>query len=128
MARKKIDLSIFIKAIEGSGGNISLIQQRLAKAGIKVSRDLIYRRLDDFPSLCKQYEEEKERILDCAEGVLEEQIKEGNWKVALEYLERIGKQRGWSKESNVNLQIPKNVKIVINTVKKNGKRNNNGSD
>ena len=55
----------FIKAIEGSGGIISTIANR-----VNCSWNTAQKYIKDYPTVADAYEEEIERVIDLAEGVL----------------------------------------------------------
>lgn len=98
MARKRTTKQM-IKAISGSGGIISTIARRL-----EVDWHTAEKYIDMFPSVKKAYQDEVERILDMAEGVILESVKAEDIASAKWYLTKKGKKRGYGDETEVNLK------------------------
>jgi hypothetical protein len=84
------------EAIPGSGGIISTIAKRV---GCDWSTAKKY--IDASPVLSQMYQNERESILDMAEGVLFKNIREGDSQDAKWVLSRLGKDRGFSERQEV---------------------------
>jgi transposase-like protein len=96
MALKRYKKTDLFKAIENSGGNISLIARRLG-----CLRSTVYKYLDRYPDLGIQIEQEREAMLDMAENELLRQIKDGNTTAVIFYLKTQGRSRGYDERMRV---------------------------
>lgn len=85
-----------VQAVKGSGGIISHIAKKL---------DCSWATADKYIKKWKEtqsaYEDEKERILDIAEGVLYSSIQDGNTQDAKWLLSTIGKRRGFNEKHEI---------------------------
>lgn len=91
MGNYDISAARAIKAIEGSGGLISVIARRL-----ECTRKTVYNLRDRYATVKQAIEDEKESMKDFAEGKLSEQIKNGNMTAIIFYLKTQAKDRGYT--------------------------------
>lgn len=87
---------LFEKAITNSMGIKSAIVKR---AGC--SRQTLDNAIERWPELGTMIEEERSRIVDLAESKLLQQVDAGEMRAILFTLETLGKDRGWSKRTEV---------------------------
>lgn len=71
--RPKINIKKFKLALENSGGNVTLISKKL-----DVSRNAIYEFINNNPETKELLEQEREKIVDMAEGILSQKVAEGD--------------------------------------------------
>lgn len=116
--RIRIPLEVFYECIKDSAGNIALIQRRLEGKGYKISRGCLYKRIQEYPSIKKKIEEEREKVLDLAESTIFNAISNGDAKMALEVLKRLGRERGWGDDIKVDGSILEDIKITIKYIDK----------
>ncbi len=69
MGKPQYSATQFIKAIEGSGGLISTIASRVDCTWMTAKKYI-----DNYPTIKSAYDEEIERVIDLAEGVLIQNI------------------------------------------------------
>jgi len=96
MAYSKISATKLINAIEGSGGFITTVAQRLG-----VSRNTVYKALKKYPSAQEALQDEKEKLLDMAEGVLLKNVKAGKEASLFFFLKTQGKKRGYVERQQI---------------------------
>lgn len=87
---------LFIKSITNSMGIKSAIVKR---AGC--SRQTLDNAIERWPELGVLIDEERSRIVDLAESKLLQQVDAGEMRAILFTLETLGKDRGWSKRTEV---------------------------
>jgi len=92
----KISAKKLINAIEGSGGFITTIAQRLG-----VARSTVYTQLKKYPSAQEVLKDEKEKLLDMAEGVLLKNVKAGKEASLFFFLKTQGKKRGYVERQQI---------------------------
>lgn len=80
----------FLKAIENSGGYVSLIAERVGCA-----LSTVYEWRDNNPEIAEAIKREKIRQVDHAEGKLQSLIKKENPTAIIFYLKTQGKDRGY---------------------------------
>jgi hypothetical protein len=85
-----------VKAVRGSGGFVSLIAERL-----KVNVQTVYNYRDQYASVRLALNEEREKMIDQAEGALQRQIKADNITAIIFYLKTQAKQRGYVERQEV---------------------------
>lgn len=85
-----------IKAIQGSGGYVTVIAARLG-----CSRTHVYNLRDKYTSVAEALEDEREKQKDFAEGKLQEQIRDGNTTATIFYLKTQAKDRGYVERQEV---------------------------
>ena len=94
---RKIPSKAILKAIKGSGGIVSEVARRVG-----IERQSMHRRLNKEPRLKEALEQERETLLDVAEGVLYHlAINERRENSLLYLLSTVGKSRGYSKRKEV---------------------------
>lgn len=87
-----------LSAIKGSAGIVSTIAKRLDVCWVTCKK------LIDSKDIYQQcLREEVEKNIDKAESVILQALDEGDIQTAKWYLQTIGKQRGYSELSNINL-------------------------
>jgi hypothetical protein len=100
-----------IDAIQRSRGFIS----QAAKI-LKCTNATIYNYKERYPEVADAIKNERESLLDFAEGKLLENIKKNNMAAIIFFLKTQGKHRGYSEREQItikndftNFQIPKNI-------------------
>jgi hypothetical protein len=96
-----------VKAIQGSGGFVTQIAKRLG-----CSPRHVYRLLDKYQTAKDALFDERESMLDMAEGEMYKKIKGGDTTMIIFYLKTQGKKRGYVEQHNVG-GIGKDGAIVI---------------
>lgn len=86
----------FIKAIKDSRGIKSAVAARLG-----CSRSTVDNALERWPELRQMLDYERDSIIDLAEVKLLQAVNEGEMRAILFTLETLGKERGWSKRTEV---------------------------
>lgn len=104
------DKEQFIKAIENSGGYISLISERV---GCHIST--VYDWIDKDEDVAAAIKREKVRQVDHAEGKLQSLIKKENPTAIIFYLKTQGKDRGYYEHRTQDITSG-NQPITINMV------------
>jgi len=85
-----------IKAIQGSGGIVTLIAKRLG-CSWHTARNYI----DKYPTARRAYEDEDEKTLDLAESKVIEAINAGDGQMVRYYLSTRGRKRGYVERQEV---------------------------
>lgn len=119
LEKMKINIpqDVFIEAVKSSGGVITLIQERLKKAGYKLSRKKVYEKIAERATIIDLLEEEREKTKDAAELNLINAIQQGDLKISIEYLKRKAKDRGYGDEIGVAGVDGKDLKIQVKIIK-----------
>lgn len=106
---------LFIEAIKGSRGIKSAIVQRVG-----CSRGTLENAIDRWPQLAQMIEDERHSLVDFAESKLLEQLRSNDMRAILFTLETLGKDRGWSKRTEISgkdgaplFNIPPDVVAII---------------
>lgn len=86
----------FRLAVDGSKGIISVIARRLG-----CSRQTVYNYMERYPEFKELIDDEREEIIDLAEFKLLKHVNAGELRAILFVLESLGKNRGWSKRTEV---------------------------
>jgi len=109
------------KAVEGSGGIVTIIARRLNR-----SRQQVYTYLEKYPDLKELVEEEREKIVDIAESKLIEKLKENkDWAISF-VLKTLGKKRGYTEKVEVGGDLTTKIPTpseVLEEIKKNEREN-----
>lgn len=82
-----------IEAIENSGGVIKVIARKCG-----VSRKAIYDFIEKYPDVKEAFQDEKEGMIDLAEGKLFGAVKKGEAWAIKTVLQTIGKDRGYTEK------------------------------
>ncbi len=91
-----------IAALHKTSGILAQTAIYLSKTyGVKISRQDIWRRVQKSKELKEEQELAREAIKDGAESVVAQEIARGNWKVALQVLKTLGKDRGYAERQEV---------------------------
>ena len=106
MAVKIITKTKFIKALEDSGGILSVIARKL-----KVTRKAVYNFIDKYPELKELIDQERETILDIAQNTVYDRVKGEDWEATRYLLNTLGRQRGFSSRTEETEQIDHNINI-----------------
>ena len=93
----KISANKLIKAIDGSGGFITTIAQRL-----KVARQTVYTALEKYPTAKQAIADEKDKLKDMAEGAMMQKIKAGDNTMIIFYLKTQAKDRGYIERQQID--------------------------
>lgn len=99
--------------VPGTFGNMSVLAKRLG-----CGRNTLYEYCRRFPSIRAAMEEEREKLIDMAEGKLATLVNDGDFNAIRFVLERQGRARGWGQEQTVNLNaqaIPQPVFRFVRT-------------
>jgi len=105
----KINKRAFLKALKNTGGIQSAIAQNL-----NVTRESIWRFIKLNPDIRISVDQEREKIVDLAEGSLFSQIKEKKEWATKFLLTTIGKNRGYvTKQEIVHERGPEPVQLII---------------
>jgi hypothetical protein len=88
----------FLKAIENSGGYVSLISDRV---GCHIST--LYEWKDKHPEIQKAIDSEKIKQVDFAEGKLQSLIKKENPTAIIFYLKTQGRDRGYVERQDIDI-------------------------
>lgn len=94
----------FIDAIPGSGGIISVIARRV---GCSWGTARTY--VTKYPTVKAVYDDEVESIIDTAESVVIESMREGDVSTAKWYLVTKGKDRGYTERHEIDAQAAINI-------------------
>lgn len=89
-------LNAILKAIEGTGGIIVRIAEKLS-----VSRQAVYDYIDRYDEVRQAIQNEKDTILDVCEEGLFSMIYGGDFEAIKYYLERKGKCRGYGGKTDL---------------------------
>ena len=97
MARKnKYTVEQVIDAIRESKGILTVAARKLA-----CSRSTLQRYVSNYPTVAQAVNDERESLLDLAEGSLFEQVRKGNITAIIFTLKTIGKHRGYVERQEV---------------------------
>jgi hypothetical protein len=97
MANKKRFSKASVKrAIEGSRGNLTTVADTL-----NCTRQTVHNYLQRYPDLRDSLEQERESLVDLAENKLAKLIDDGVLGAVLFTLETMGKNRGWTKKTEI---------------------------
>lgn len=105
------------KAIKGTGGILSAVAKNL-----NVTRHTVYKFLDKHPEFQEKLDQEREAIVDLAEGSLFSQVKNREAWATKYLLSTKGKSRGYVEKQElehsgdgvvINVNIPKEVKELL---------------
>ena len=110
--RKKVNRNQLIKAIKGSNGVITIIAERLG-----VCRTTAAKALKNDPIAQEYYDDECDTILDIAEVVIFDAIKERDVNTAKWYLSTKGGKRGYNPRMGLEA---KDTNITLNFIDKEG--------
>jgi len=113
----------FRSAIDGSGGYISLIAQRIGCA-----LSTVYEWVDKNEEVRYLIERERVRQLDHAEGKLQSLINKENPTAIIFYLKTQGKQRGYVERQEVTGADGKPVSINLIPVRPDGEENDDDAE
>lgn len=94
--RAQFSREAFVKAIEGSRGIKTTIAARMG-----CSRQTVDNALERWPELRAALKDERESIVDLAENKLLKAVANDDMRAVLFVLETLGKDRGWSKRTEV---------------------------
>lgn len=93
-------MSSVIKAIEGTGGIVSQIAERLG-----CDRKTVYNYINKYQEIKEAYDNEKEMILDVCEEGLFAKIYSQDFDAIKYYLERKGKSRGYGGQDHFGKSV-----------------------
>lgn len=112
IGRQRIRISTVIKAINGTGGIISQVAERL-----QCSRQTVYAYINKYPEVKSAYDDEKDTILDVCEEGLFAKIYGQDFEAIKYYLERKGKSRGYGGQDQFGKgqedEIPAAIEIRV---------------
>lgn len=111
MAGRQYTAAEIIRAIEGSGGIISTVAERL-----QCDRSTVYRHRDRYPSVRRALEDERARILDRAERKLEEAVEAGNLTAIIFTLKTLGKERGYVERVQVEELLERELEVMFDAL------------
>ena len=103
----KVDTATILQVIAGSGGIVATIAEKL-----NVTRTTFYNYLKDIPEVAQAVEDEKEAMLDMAEGSLFGLIESGDLGAICFYLKCKGKQRGYIEKQEIVAEVNNRSTIV----------------
>ena len=98
---RKYSVRKFLKAIEGSGGNITVVCQRVGCA-----RDTFMKAMDEHTELKHALEVAEEEFGDLVEGTIAQHIKEGNVTMTIFYAKTKLKKRGYIESAIIHEGAP----------------------
>ena len=96
---KKLTKKKVRRALPGSHGIIQIIATKC-----QVDRGTIYRYMEKHPDIAQDIMDEREKIIDVAEGKLFTKIHNGDFKALRYFLDRKGKKRGYTTKQEVELK------------------------
>lgn len=108
MSTSKYNAQIFIDAIVDSGGIISTIARRVGCKWFTAKRWIT-----EDPDVNQAYQDEKESMLDLAEGVIKAGIESGDSSDARWFLTKKGKERGYGDHKDINITGEQLINIVF---------------
>lgn len=94
--KKQFGIKEFKNAIVGCGGNKTEIARRL-----NCSRQTVMNYFEKYPELKQSFEHEDDVMLEIAESNALRLLNEGDAKMTMFVLETKGKNRGWSKRTEI---------------------------
>ena len=98
---RKYSVKKFLKAIEGSGGNITVVCQRMG-----CHRDTFMKAMDENPELKHALDVAEEEFGDLVEGKIAQHIKEGNVTMTIFYAKTKLKKRGYIESAIIHEGAP----------------------
>lgn len=110
--KTKVNREEWRRVISNAGGVVTIVAHKLG-----ISRQTVLRVRKALPWVNEAFNEASAVCTDLAESVILEELRQGNPKVAMWFLERKGKDRGYGREmkietesqmANVNIYIPDN--------------------
>lgn len=109
----KITQKKFKEALEGTGGNLTLVAKNL-----KTSRTAVYNFIHNNPELNELVLEEREKIVDKAETQLFTKLDNGvDWTIKY-VLGTWGQKRGWVENPAVQLiEKQQNIQLTVNNIR-----------
>ena len=107
-APKNYKKAIVLEAIKGSGAIISTVAKRLGCEWITAKTYI-----EKWPETRAAIADERETILDMAEGAVYNSIKEGNTQDAKWVLATLGKRRGFTERHEITGADGDSIKLVI---------------
>ena len=113
MSRRKTSKKKLIKAIENSNGIVRLIADRLG-----VTRQTVWRLIKESPEAQECYDDECDTVLDIAEVVIIDAIKNKDVNTARWYLQTKGGKRGYN--PRMELESKADSSITLNFIDKEG--------
>jgi len=112
-----------LSCLEKTGGNISKAAQ-LADC----SRTVYYKRMNEVEGFEEMLEDIRETKLDAAEDILWQHIEEGNPNAVMFYLKTIGKTRGYTTATDINVNGRQEVEFKVSFGDGNTKLGNKSKD
>lgn len=102
MALNRVSDKHIIEAMYKTSGILNLTASYITKTyGIKISRQAVWKRVNASPILKAEQEKARELIKDGAEAVIVQEIGRGNWRVALQVLKTLAKDRGYAERQEI---------------------------
>ena len=102
---------LFIKAIPGTGGIISLIARKL-----DVDWHTVKKYIEEYATVKRAYEAEKEGITDLAEAGLIKAIRDGEFQAIKFYLTTKAKDRGYVERQQIEHSGPDGNKLQLDVI------------
>ncbi len=102
--RARYTTAVVLRAIEGCGGIVSYVAQRL---GCDWRTARLY--IERWDETRNAFEAERERMCDAAESQLLKLVREGDLNAIKFYLTHMGRHRGWGDD----VAIGGNVKVIV---------------
>lgn len=106
---RKYSVRKFLKAIAGSGGNVTVVCQRVGCA-----RDTFLKAMDENPELKHALDVAEEEFGDLVEGKIAQHIKEGNVTMTIFYAKTKLKRRGYIEAAILHEGVP--VPIITDDI------------
>lgn len=104
----KITRKSFLKAVKGTGG----IQLAIAEK-LNCERTALWKFLNKHPELRERLDQERESIVDMAEGALFSHVKNKERWATKYVLSTLGRQRGYVKKQEIEHTGDNPVKLII---------------
>jgi hypothetical protein len=110
--KTKVDRDEWKRVISQAGGVVTIVAQKLG-----ISRQTVLRVRNNVPWIQEAFQQATAIATDMAETVILEELRNGNPKVAMWFLERKAKDRGYGREmkiesesklANITVYIPDN--------------------
>lgn len=120
MAKKQPTKEEWLEAISESGGMVSIIAAKLG-----LCRQTVAKKRDEIAWIKEAFEQATLECTDLAHLCVRNEIKKGNWKVSMWYLERKAKDRGFGKEIRLEGQIEQTRAKIVIVLPDNGRGGNN---
>jgi transposase len=106
-----------VEAIKGSGGLVSTVASRLG-----CSRRTVYRYMNRYSTVKEALKEEREKVLDTAEGELVHLIRDrshpGHTTAIIFYLKTIGKGRGYVERVQLEEYLEQELEWVMDRLER----------